>query len=172
MQEYGSFRFYSLCVTVYYLWREVLGAHALYSYVAKNRNPILRAVSPVPQNLYVEYLIQIHIFLAMKYASFGHSAYCQSHNGRFSHLRVKYDKSPQKILSIFTPRQHKVWLNVLIWSIYLSLMKSTRWDLCNDMYFIWVYCFGSMLMTSCFVGATPTVGRKRITYMEPKWREF
>ena len=34
------------------------------------------------------------------------------------------------------------------------------------MYFICVYCFGSMLMTSSFVGATPTVGRKRITYME------
>ena len=91
-----SFHFYSLCVTVYYLWREVLGAHALYGHVAKCRNPILRAISPVPQNLYVEYLIQIHIFLAMKYASFRPSAYCRNHNGRYSHLRAKYGKSSQK----------------------------------------------------------------------------
>ena len=67
-------------------------------------------------------------------------------NGRVSHLRAKYGKSPPKILSIFTPRQQKFWLNVLIWSYYLGLMKTTRWDLCNDMYFIWVYCFGSILL--------------------------
>ena len=112
LQEYGSFHFYSLCVTVYYLWREVLGAHALCGHAAKCRNPILRAVSSVPQNLYVKYLIQIHIFLARKYASFGHSAYFQNHYGRFSHLRAQYGKSPHKMLSIFTPRQHKFWLNV------------------------------------------------------------
>ena len=32
--------------------------------------PFFARSLPVPQNLYVEYLIQIHIFLAMKYASF------------------------------------------------------------------------------------------------------
>ena len=40
------------------------------------------------------------------YASFGQSAYCRNHYGRFSHLREKYGKSPPKILLIFTSRQH------------------------------------------------------------------
>ena len=62
---------------------------------SKASKPILRTVSPVSQNLYVEYLIQIHIFLAMKYASFGHSAYCRKHFRRFSHLRATYGKSLQ-----------------------------------------------------------------------------
>ena len=39
--------------------------------------------------------------------------------------------------------------------------------LSNDMYLIWVYYFVSMLMMSCFVGAMPTFGCKRITKMEP-----
>ena len=70
------------------------------------RNPILCAVSPVSQNLYGQSLNDFHIFLAMKYASFGHSGYCRNHYGRLSHLREKYGKSPPKILSIFTSRQH------------------------------------------------------------------
>ena len=52
----------------------LLDAHALCSHAS-----ILRAVSLVSQNLYVEYLIQIHVFLATKYASFGHSAYFRNH---------------------------------------------------------------------------------------------
>ena len=72
---------------------------------AKRQNPILHTVSPVTQNLPVEYLN--NIFLASKYASFGHSAYFPNHYGRLSHLRAKYGKSPPKMLSIFTARQHK-----------------------------------------------------------------
>ena len=60
---------------------------------------------PVSQNLYGQSRKDFHIFLAMKYASFGHSAYCGNHYGRLSHLREKYGKSPPKILSIFTSRQ-------------------------------------------------------------------
>ena len=75
------------------------------------RNPILCAVSPVSQNLCGQYLNDFYIFLAGKYASFGHSAYCRNHYGRLSHLREKYGKSPPKILSIFTSRQHKFWPN-------------------------------------------------------------
>ena len=60
------------------------------------RNTILCAVSPVSQNLYGQSLNDFHIFLAMKYASFGHSAYCRNHYGRLSHLRENYGKSPQK----------------------------------------------------------------------------
>ena len=33
-------------------------------YAAKRQNPIFRAVSPVSQNLYVEYLIRINIFMS------------------------------------------------------------------------------------------------------------
>ena len=62
-------------------------------YAAKRQNPILRAGSPVSQNLYVEYLNQFHIFFARKHASFGHSAYCRNHFERFSHSRAKYGKS-------------------------------------------------------------------------------
>ena len=40
----------------------------------KHKNPILHAVSPVSQNLPVESFNQNYIFLARKYASFGHSA--------------------------------------------------------------------------------------------------
>ena len=88
-------------------------------------NPILRAVSPVSQNLYVESLNQFYIFLASKYASFGHSSYFRNHYGRLSHLRAKYGKSPTKFLSIFTAPQHKFSPNILIWSKYLSIMETT-----------------------------------------------
>ena len=40
----------------------------------------------------------------------------------WSHLRAKYSKSLPKILSIFTSRQLKFSLNVLIWSIHLSMV--------------------------------------------------
>ena len=52
----------------------------------RRQNLILCAVSLVSQNLYVEYLNQFHIFIARKYAVFGHSAYCRNHFGRFLHL--------------------------------------------------------------------------------------
>ena len=70
-------------------------------------------------------------------------------------------------LSIFTSRQLKLSLNVLIRSIYLSIMETTRWDLSNDMQFALVYCCVGMLMTSCFGGSTPILGRKRITLLQP-----
>ena len=107
-------------------------------YAAKRQNPILRAASPVSQNLYVEYLNQFLIFFARKYASFGHSSYCQNHFGKLSHSRAKYSKSPLKILSIFTSLQHKFWLNVLIWSINFSIIETKGWYLSNDMYLKWV----------------------------------
>ena len=96
-------------------------------YAAQRRNPILRAVSPVSQNLYVESLNQFYIFLARKYASFGHSAYFRNHYGRLLHLRAKYGKSAPKFLSIFTAGQHKFSTNILIWSKYLSIMETTGW---------------------------------------------
>ena len=144
-----------------------MGAHGLSGHSAKRRNPILHAVSPVSQNLYVESLNQFYIFLARKYASFGHSAYCRNHYGRLSHLREKYGKSPQKILSIFTARQHKFSPNVLIWSKYLSIMETTGWYLSIDMCFVLVHCCVGMLMTSCLWGVTPILGRKRITLLQP-----
>ena len=82
-------------------------------------------------------------------------------------MRAKYGKSPQNFLSIFTSRQLKLSLNVLIRSIYLSIMETTRWDLSNDMSFVLVYCCVGMLMTSCFGGSTPILGRKRITLLQP-----
>ena len=106
LQDYGGFYFCSRCVTVFYYWREVLGTHKLCRHSAMRQNPILCAVSPVSQNLYGQSLNDFHIFFAMKYASFGHSAYCRNHYGRLSHLREKYGKLPPKILSIFTLRQH------------------------------------------------------------------
>ena len=63
----------------------------------KVSNPILQAVSPVSQNLYVESLNQFYIFLAGIYTSFGHSAFFRNPYGNLSHLRAKYGKSPQKI---------------------------------------------------------------------------
>ena len=65
---------------------------------------ILCAVSPV----YGQSLNDFHIFLARKYASFPHSVYFRNHYERLSQLREKYDKSPHKILSIFSLRQHKI----------------------------------------------------------------
>ena len=69
-----------------------MGAHGLSGHSAKRRNPILHAVSPVSQNLYVESLNQFYIFLARKYASFGHSAFFRNPFGKLSHLRAKYGK--------------------------------------------------------------------------------
>ena len=78
-----------------------MGAHGLSGHSTKRRNPILHAVSPVSQNLYVESLNQFYIFLARKYASFGHSAFFRNPFGKLSHLRAKYGKSPQKIFVDF-----------------------------------------------------------------------
>ena len=107
-------------------------------------------------NLYFESLNQFYIFLARKYASFGHSAFFRNPFGKLSHLRAKYGKSPQKFLSIFTLRQHKFSPNVLIWSKYLSIMETTGIDMC----FVLVHCCVGMLMTSCLWGATPILDAK------------
>ena len=122
----------------------------------------------VSQNLYCQYLIDFNIFLARKYASFGHSAYCRNHYERLSHLREKYSKSLPKILSIFTCRQHKFSRNVLVWSIYLSIMETTGWKLSigTCMCFVLVYCCLGMLMKSYFWGAKPIFKRKKITLSE------
>ena len=167
LQEYGIFHFHSRYIIVFWQWREVLGAHGLSGHSAKCRNPILRAVSPVSQNLYVESLNQFYIFLARKYALFGHSAFFRNLFGKLSHLRAKYGKSPQKIMSIFTARQHKFSPNVLIWSKYLSIMETIGWYLSIDIWFVLVHCYVGMLMTSCLWGATPILGRKRITLLQP-----
>ena len=144
-----------------------MGAHGLSGHSAKRRNPILHAVSPVSQNLYVESLNQFYIFLARKYASFGHFAFFRNPFGKLSHLRAKYGKSPQKNLSIFTARRHKFSPNVLIWSKNLSIMETTGWYLSIDICFVLVHCYVGMLMTSCLWGATPILGRKRITLLQP-----
>ena len=140
---------------------------ALSGQSANRQNPILHAVSPVSQNLPVESLNQFYIFLARKYALFGHSAYFRNHYGRLSYLRAKYGKSPQKILSIFTAWQHKFSLKVLIWPKYLSIMETTGWCLSIDMCFVLVHCCVGLLMTSCLWGATPILGRKRIALQQP-----
>ena len=80
--------------------------------------------------------------------------------------------SHPKNLSIFTSQQLQLSLNVLIWSICLSTMETTRWYLSNDMLFVLVYCCVGMLMTSCFGGSTSIVGRKRITLLQPKYTNF
>ena len=123
-----------------------MGAHGLSGHLAKRRNPILLAVSPVSQNLYVESLNQFYIFLARKYASFGHSAFFRNAFGKLSHLRAKNGKSPQKFLSIFTFWQHKFSPNVLIWSKYLSIMETTGWYLSIDMCFVWVHLSRSLFL--------------------------
>ena len=107
MQDYGSFHFCSRCVTFSFTNEEVLGAHELCRHSAMCHNPILCAVSPLSQNLYGQSLNDFHIFLARKYAPFGHSAYCRNHYGRLSHLREKYGKSTTKMLLILTSRQHQ-----------------------------------------------------------------
>ena len=148
LQEYGRFHFYSRYVIVFKQWREVLGAHGLSGHSAKRRNPFLHAVSPVSQNLYVESLNQFHIFLARKYASFAQSAFFRNPFGKLSHLRAKYGKSPQKILSIFTLWQHKFSPNVLIWSKYLSIMESTGWYLSIDTFFVCAL-YGYIAVLAC-----------------------
>ena len=89
-----KFNFYSRCVSVFQQWREVLGAHGLSGHSVKRQIPILWTVSPVSQNLYGKSLNPFQIFLARKYTSFGHSAYCQNIYKNLSHLRAKYGKSP------------------------------------------------------------------------------
>ena len=46
-------------------------------------------------------------------------------------------------------------------------METTGWYLSIGMCFVLVYCCVSMLMTSCFGGTKPILGRKRITLPEP-----
>ena len=147
-----------------------MGAHGLSGHSAKRRNPILHAVSPVSQNLYIESLNQFYIFLARKYASFGHSASfaiitesCRI----WEQSTVSHPPPPPKKMSIFTARQHKFSPNVLIWSKYLSIMETTGWYLSIDICYVLVHCYLGMLMTSCLWGATSILGRKRITLLQP-----
>ena len=46
-------------------------------------------------------------------------------------------------------------------------METTGWYLSIGMCFVLVYCCVIMLMTSCFGGTKPILGRKRITLPEP-----
>ena len=66
-----------------------------------------------------------------KYASFGHSAYFPNYYIRLSHLRAKYGKSPPKILSISTARQHKFSPNV-----WFSPNISALWKLQDDTFLL------------------------------------
>ena len=66
--------------------------HKLCRHSPTCQSPILCAVFLVSQNLCGQYLNDFYIFLARKYALFGHSAYCCNHYGRLSHLREKYGK--------------------------------------------------------------------------------
>ena len=134
----------------------------------KASNPILHAVSPVSQNLCVESLNQFYIFLARKYASFGHSAFFRNPFGKLSHLRAKYGKSPQKICRFSLCGNTKFSPNVLIWSKYFSIMETTGWYLSIDMWFVLVHCCVGMLMTSCFWGATPIFGTQK-NYATTTW---
>ena len=130
-------------------------------------NPVLREVFSVSQNLYVEYLNRFYILLARIYSPFGYYTCCRNIYGKFSQSRAKYGKSPTKFCRFFlfgTSRFHPIPLS---WSKYFSNMESTGYHLCNDICFVWVYCFSTMLMTSYFVGATPILGRKRITPLQP-----
>ena len=167
LQKYGIFHFCSRYVTVFQQWREVLGAHGLSGHSAKRRNPILHGVSPVSQKLYVESLNQFYIFLARKYASFGHSAFFRNPFGKLSHLRAKYGKSPQKILSIFTLRQHKFSPNVLIWSKYLSIMETTGWYLSIDMCLYWYIAVLACLWRHIYGVRLPFWDAKELRYYNP-----
>ena len=136
-------------------WTKLSFGKASKSYSSRGLSGISKSV--------VESFNQFYIFLARKYASFGHSAYFRNHYGRLSHLRAKFGQSSHTILSIFTARQHKFPPNVLIWSKCLSIMETTGWYLSIDMYFVLVHCCVDMLMTSLLWGTTPILGRKRIT---------
>ena len=129
--------------------------HGLSGHSVKRQNPILRAVSLVSKNLW------------RKYALFGHSVYCGNIYKNVSHLREKYGNSPPKFLSIFSSWQLKFSLNILIWSVYLSIMETTRWYLSYNMYFVLLHCGVGMLMTLCFGRAPPILRRKRITPPQP-----
>ena len=132
------------------------------------RNPILCAVSPVSQNLHDlcgQYLNDFYIFLAEKYASFRHSAYYRNNYGRLSHLREKFGKSPPEILSIFHFAATQI-LTEYFFLVHMSrhIMETTGWYLSIGMCSVLVYCCLGMLMTSCFWGAKPILGHKRISY--------
>ena len=60
-------------------------------------------------------------------------------------------------MSIFTSLQLKLSFNVLIWSIYLSIMETTRWYLSYDM-----LCWHANDVM--FGGYTPILGRKRFAF--------
>ena len=132
----------ALDVLHFFKWQEVLDAHALSGHSAKHQNPILHAVSPVSQNLPVESLNQYYIFLAKKYASFGHSAYFPFHYGKLSHLIAKYDKSTPNFVD-FHCAATQIPSNVLIWSYTLSNYKM--------MSFYWyVLCICTLLLLVCW----------------------
>ena len=63
LQEYGSFHF-TLDMLQVFSFDKKSRVHM--HYLAKRQNLILCVVSPVSQNLYVEYLNQFHIFFAKK----------------------------------------------------------------------------------------------------------
>ena len=97
---------------------------------------ILPAVAQVSQTLYVECLIQIHIFLVRKYASFGHSAYRWNHFG----FRIWEQRTVRSV----TPPPHKFVdfhsAATPILTECFDLVNMSRlnenYKICNDMYLI------------------------------------
>ena len=71
-----------------------MSEHKLCRHSAMHQNPVLCAVCLLSQNLNGQSLNYYNSFLARKYASFGHTAYCCNHYVRLSHLRKKNGKSP------------------------------------------------------------------------------
>ena len=117
-----------------------MGAHKLCRHFAMRRNPILCDVYPVPQNLCGQYLNYFYIFLAGKYASFGHSAYCRNHYGRLSHLREKYGKSPQRFCR-FALRVNTNFDQIFFW-VHMSPHNG---DNRVKAFFWYVLCIGILL---------------------------
>ena len=106
LREYGCFHFYSRCVTFFLTMTRSLRCTCTKPSIGKaSKSYSSRGLSGISKTVR-RILNQFYIFLARKYASFGHSGYFRNQYGRLSHLRAKYGKSPPKKLSIFTAWHH------------------------------------------------------------------
>ena len=131
------------------------------------RNPVLCAVSPVSQNTCGQYLNDFYIFLAGKYASFGHlRLLSQSLRKVVAFERKVRQVAPKDFVDF-----HFAATQILTeWGFFVHISQH------NGNYrmisFYWyVLCIGILLSWHAndvmFLGCQPILGRKRITLPEP-----
>ena len=144
LQKYDSFHFYSLCVIVFCLWREVLSARALCSKASKSHSS--RGLSGISKSVrwicnsdsYCVMLLS-DTALIVEIISEGFRVWEQSTVSLHKNVVDFHSTATQILTECF----HLVNISRLNEN-YMYKMRPLHW---YALYMVTVYCFGSRMMT-------------------------